>query len=994
MKLKVLPFLLGILFPSVLFSQNIDQLSDGGTPWGYKFSQYDEEIPVMHMAPVDVDALIAEDAIVDPLKDRPWRFGYNHYVSYNLNNSGVWKTLDNGDKVWRLGINCPDAITINLAFKYLSIPEGAKLYVYNADKTVSLGAFTQKYVSPEDLELGTELIPGESLIIEYYVPATCTGVGSVELYRVTHGYRGAVDYARAFGDAGSCNMNVNCPDGAPWSDQKRSVVMLVSGGSGFCTGALINNTCEDAKPYVLTANHCGSSGFGSWVFRFNWESATCPNPGASPSFTSMSGSTSRASRAAADMRLVEINSAVPAGNNAYWSGWNRGSANPPSVVGIHHPSGDIKKISFDDATIATNTAMGGETNCCWDVEWDRNTTTEGGSSGSPLFDNNGRIIGQLWGGAALCTNLTGHDYYGRIFQNWNPAGSPNNGQLEFWLAPSGCGAVPTTLDGYDPNAVSLTFDAQVQSITSPNGTLCTGTHSPVIVIRNNGTTTLTSMTINYQIDGGAATGAPWTGSLASGATTNFTMPNITIATGAHTYTVTIVTGSLNGSNTDLNTTNNAMTSNYTGAGGGSSVSLPFSEGFEGGTFPPTNWTNENPNSNVGSALWVRTTTASGFGGSTACALNDQITPAATTAGQVDNLITPYLDLTTQPTPLNLTFAVANARYDANFYDSLIVWISTNCGTTWTRLASYGNNTGGNSLATAPDVTSAFVPTAAQWATKTINLNAYASQTAALIRFQLRSGWGNNTYIDNVNIQGTPTVPPTASFSVNDNSICAGQTVTYNNTSSRATTFSWTFPGGSPSSGSTSPIVVTYAAAGTYTTTLTATNSFGTNTTTQTITVNALPTVTSNSTYGTVCDNGGNLVLSGGSPAGGTYSGPGVTGTNFNPATAGVGTHNITYSFTDGNGCSNSAVGSVVVAPCSGIDLSGLENVRIYPNPTTQIIYITGLSNAEHSYSIISTVGQEIRNGVITGDGAIDLGAVATGTYYIKIDSKFWKIIKQ
>lgn len=995
MKLKVLPYLIGILFPTILFSQNINQISDGGTPWGYKFSLYDEEIPMMDMGLVDVAALEAEDAIVDPLKDRPWRFGFNHYVGYNLNNSGVWKTLDNGDKVWRLGITCPGALTINLAFKYLSIPEGASLFVYNADRTVSLGAFTQKYVSP-DLELGTELIPGENLIIEYYVPASCTSVGSLELYRVTHGYRSAVDHARAFGTSGACNNNAQCFPA--YDDQIRSVVMLVSGGSGFCTGALINNTCNDGTPYVLTANHCGSSGFGSWVFRFNWEAPGCPQPGSSPAFTSISGAVQRAAFAGADMSLVEMTSGTAEANIAtyggYYAGWDRNNTAAVNQFCVHHPDGDIKKISFATGT-ATTATYGSAT--CWQTGTWTDGITEPGSSGSPLFNMSGLIIGQLYGGPSNCgceNNAgCGYDYYGKIFTSWTGGGT-NATRLSNWLDPSACNTGATTLVGFDPNAVSLTFDAQVQSITTPTGTLCTGTHSPIIVLRNNGTTTLTSMTINYQIDGGAVTPVAWTGSLASGASVNFTMPNITIAAGAHTYTATIVTASLNGSNTDLNTTNNASTSNYTGAGGGSSVSLPFTEGFESATFPPTNWTNENPNGNVGSALWVRTTTASGFGGSTACALNDQVTPSATTAGQLDNLITPFIDLTTQPTPINLTFAVANARYNASFYDSLIVWISTNCGSSWTRLASYGNNSGANQLTTAPDITTAFIPTAAQWATKTISLNAYATQTAAQIRFQLRSGWGNNTYIDNVNIQGAPTTPPTASFSVNDNNICAGQTVTYTNTSSGATSFTWNFPGGSPGSGTTSPITVTYATAGTYTTTLTATNSFGSNTITQTVTVNSLPSVTSTSNYGTVCDNGGNFVLSGGSPAGGTYSGTGVSGTNFNPATAGAGTHNITYTYTDGNGCSNAAVGSVVVAPCSGIDGNGLENVHIYPNPTTQIVYITGLSNAEHTYSIISTVGQEIRNGIITGDGSIDLGVVATGTYYIKIDNKYWKIIKQ
>lgn len=992
MKTKTLLLIVGILCPALLFSQQpIYQLSDGGTPWGLKFAQYESEIPVKDMGPVDLVTLQQEDAINDQNKNGSFRFGYNHMVDFNLNNSGVWKTLSNGDKVWRLAISCPEALSINIAFQYLSIPDGGKLFIYNEDKSVVLGAFTQQYVSP-DLMLGTELLPGEKIFVEYQVPASAPNVGHLEIFRITHGYRGYSDYTRAFGDAGACENNAMCPAYSAYANQIKSVVCLVSGGSEFCTGALINNTCNDGTPYVLTANHCGSSGFGSWVFRFNWQASGCTNPGSSPSSSSLSGGTQRAANPGSDMSLVQINSAVPAGYNAYFSGWDRNNTASVNQVAIHHPQGDIKKVSLATGT-ATTATYGSAT--CWQTGTWTDGVTEPGSSGSPLFNTSGLIVGQLYGGPSNCSCENnagcGYDYYGKLFTSWTGGGT-NATRLSNWLDPSGCTTGATTLNGYDPNAISLTYDAQVLSITSPSGTLCTGTHAPVIVLKNNGTTTLTSMSLQYSIDGGGTTTTPWSGSLASGASANFTMPNITIASGAHTYTVTIVTASLNGSNTDLNTSNNSLTSNYTGAGG-TGVSLPFTEGFEGVTYPPTSWTNQNPDGNVGSALWTRTTSCSGFGGSTACSKIDQITPSATTAGQVDNLITPYLDLTTAALP-QLTFSVANARYDATFYDSLIVSISTDCGSTWTRLASYGNSSGANQLSTAPDITTAFTPTAAQWSTKTIPLTAYASQTSAQIRFQLKSGWGNNTYVDDVNIQATPTTPPTASYTMNDNNICAGQSVIYTNTSSGATSFSWTFPGGSPSSGTTSPITVTYAAAGTYTTTLTATNGFGSNTTTQTVTVNPLPTVTSNSSYGTICDNVTPVTLTGGSPAGGTYSGTGVSSGQFNPAVSGSGTFNITYSYTDGNGCTNTAVGSIIVAPCSGIDDNDLSNVVLYPNPTTQFVNVKGLLPGEHTYSIISTLGQVIRTGVILGDGTIDLGVVAIGTYYIKIDNKFWKIIKQ
>lgn len=914
-KIKSLGFLVGILFPILAFGQQlVYQVSEGGIPWSYKWTQFDQEIPVMDMDAVDVNALMAEDLINDQQKNGPWRFGFNHFRNYNLNNSGTWKNLDNGDRVWRLGVSCPGAITVNLAFQYVSIPVGAKLFIYNEDKTITLGAFTQDYVSP-DLEFGTELLDGEKVFIEYYVPASCPSVGSLELCRITHGYRSTASYVdRAFGTSGACNNNAQCFPA--YDDQIRSVVMLVSGGSGFCTGALINNTCNDGTPYVLTANHCGSSGFGSWVFRFNWEAPTCPQPGASPSFTSISGATQRAAHPGADMSLVEMTSATAEANiatyGAYYAGWDRTNTPAVNQFCIHHPDGDIKKISFATGTAATAT-YGSAT--CWQTGTWTDGITEPGSSGSPLFNMSGLIIGQLYGGPSNCgceNNAgCGYDYYGKIFTSWTGGGT-NATRLSNWLDPASCATGATTLVGFDPNAISLTFDAQVQGITSPTGSLCTGTHSPVIVIKNNGTTTLTSMTINYQIDGGAATPFVWTGSLATGASTNVTMPSITIAAGAHTYTATIVTASLNGSNTDLNTANNASTSNYTGITATSSA-LPLAYGFEPTAMPPTTpaaWTLTN--GLAGSITFARTTAAFSLGAASAW-LN--YFADNTGSGTTDDLVMPYLDFSSVGAPSTMTFDVAYRRYNTSgtYDDSLRVLVSTNCGASWTTVYSKG----GTTLATVGTAsTTAFVPTAGQWRNESINLNSYAGLNNVLIKFQGYSKYGQNIYIDNINIQGTPAAPPTASFTTSGNTICAGQSVTYTNTSVGATTFSWTFPGGSPGTGSTSPIVVTYATAGTYTTTLTATNGSGSNTSTQTITVNAIPTNTASNT-GPYCA-GATIQLN--ATAGATdydWTGPNsfVQNNTQNPTIASSTTLNTgiyTVTITNASGCTATATTSVTV----------------------------------------------------------------------------------
>jgi hypothetical protein len=267
-------------------------------------------------------------------------------------------------------------------------------------------------------------------------------------------------------------MNANCPDGDPWDFQRRAAVMLVSGGNGFCSGSMINNSQNDGTPYVLTANHCGSNPT-NWVFRFNWQAPGCTNPASSPSFNSLSGAVSRAKRTPSDFHLVEItggleNGTVPLNYYTYFPGWDNSDVQSAvsQVIGIHHPSGDIKKIcrAFDNANNISHNNVGGA--AVWFMNsWD-DGVTEPGSSGSPLFDQNGRIIGQLYGGAAACngTNNNGqYDFYGRFGVSWDLG-------VKGILAPSSCGTEPSTNDGFDPNPASSSVEELTSNLfsVSPN----------------------------------------------------------------------------------------------------------------------------------------------------------------------------------------------------------------------------------------------------------------------------------------------------------------------------------------------------------------------------------------------------------------------------------------------------------------------------------------------------------------------------------------------
>ena len=560
MKQLFTTFLFLSLFSIIGFTQNIQ--GDGGLPKTFKQTLNTKDIDTWVFETPDISSLQAEDAINDPKGIAPWRFGYNNYTDLNLNNAGTWLETPNGSKIWRIVLSCEEALTVNLTFTESFIPEGNELYVYNPEKDFILGSFDENHIYKG--ELGTELVPGNTVVVEYFIP-NGNDLGVINVSTVTHGYRTANEFSeKAFGSSGGCNMNANCPDGATWINERNSVVMLVSGSSGFCTGALINNTLNDGTPYVLTANHCYSNP-ANWIFRFNWQSANCNNPGGQPSFVSLSGATLRSRRTPTDFCLVEItggldNGTVPASYNPFFAGWDNTGDVPSSTVCIHHPAGDIKKISFDDDAASISQSMGSsEASSTWTVQWDRNTTTEGGSSGSPLFDQNHRIIGQLWGGGASCQNINAPDYYGRVSKSWNPSGSNTTNQLEHWLDPNSAGA--GFVDGFDPSGASASeYDAGVSGASLSETAVCGTEYIPSFNLSNPGAQTLTSATINYSIDGGGQQIYNWTGSLAQYQSETVTLPAVNLGTGNHTLSIEVSSpNNENDENANNNVANDAIT---------------------------------------------------------------------------------------------------------------------------------------------------------------------------------------------------------------------------------------------------------------------------------------------------------------------------------------------------------------------------------------------------------------------------------------------------
>ncbi|NRA11826.1 MAG: lysyl endopeptidase, partial [Crocinitomicaceae bacterium] len=344
---------------SVLFLSGFafGQVTDLGGPLGWVNNSNFKTIDAVHIMPkINLKSLEAEDVLNDAAKDAPWRFGQKFETNISLENSPYnWNILPNGDRVWRTEIKCNTALSINLILSDFFLPEGAYLYLYDKEETNRVGAYTSRN-NREDGLLSTELVIGDDIIVEYVEPFAVKNHGRFTISNVIHGYRsiGIIQdqLEKGINDSGDCHYDVNCPLGNGWGNEARSAAMIVVNGNGICSGALINNTCEDGRPIILTANHCLTSGTTTWSFRFNWASPpgteSCASvlgstdPGA-PFDQTANGATVLANDTESDFLLLEADNMTLADAmawNVYYAGWNHDeNTTITEATCIHHPVG-------------------------------------------------------------------------------------------------------------------------------------------------------------------------------------------------------------------------------------------------------------------------------------------------------------------------------------------------------------------------------------------------------------------------------------------------------------------------------------------------------------------------------------------------------------------------------------------------------------------------------------------------------------------------------
>ncbi|MBO7480968.1 MAG: PKD domain-containing protein [Bacteroidales bacterium] len=563
---KIVLFVLSVaalLVSATVYSQN--------QPVSFKHSDLLSEIDNVVVASPDMAQIMNEDAS-DEKNGEMYKVARILDVNMNMDNCGTTDILADGTKVWRVRIVSNGAVALKVMCSDFFIPQGAELFLYNENRRQLVSVN-----SKDNPQYGTyyspKMIQGDVLYMEYVQPASVVGTPVINIDALSYFYRGVDAFVgyytqkreTGFGESLSCEVNVNCPLGNDWQVQKKGVAeifVIVGWSGGFCSGTLVNNTANDGTPYFLTADHCGgvdgANSFGRWEFYFNFESPNCNNPTSEPDYDVVTGCSLKARPSGAEasgtdflLLLLSTDEDNLEQIGAYYNGWDRSTETTSNAIGIHHPAGDIKKISSITSELTFDTFQQGNTqNGHWRATWNATTGfTEGGSSGSPLFRGSNKLVmGTLSGGPSYnCSSPASmlYDVYGRFDLHWENGGTSSANQLKPWLDPQNTNA--ETCSGRYPNS---------------------GTPDPPSPSTINADFTGTPTTVNI---GGtvafrdASTGNPtsWSWSFPGGnpSTSTSQNPSVVYST-AGTYNVSLTVS--NGTDEDTETKNAYITVNENG----------------------------------------------------------------------------------------------------------------------------------------------------------------------------------------------------------------------------------------------------------------------------------------------------------------------------------------------------------------------------------------------------------------------------------------------
>lgn len=481
------------------------QISEGGRPPSFDFtsskikslqnrSKVSVDVPILF----DKSELLLED-IKNGSLSTPLRVGVIIPIELSMDNSGEWFDLPNGQRIWQLEINAPGALAISLLYDQFIIPEGDKLFIYSKDRRHIIGAFTNK-ANRLKKEFATEFVAGDQIILEYVIDHLKSNSDgnvvkeglpsenkdkidsaerSIVISGVQYGYNYIeVQYNSELGRSGYCQVDINCSEGAAWQDQKKGVYKTltpINGSSYLCTGTIVNNTSENFEPLALTAHHCFMAqgkeatvkDLRQQVYYFNYERDGCDTEEKDvKGVQTMVGAVMLAKNkrsGSSDGALLRLNTYIPVDYGVYYNGWYSGSSAATSGVGIHHPLGDVKKINTFKQKLVSQ--AGTQWKAVWsetDNGWGQ---TEPGSSGSPLFNQDGLVIGTLTGAPNIGSTprcdapiAMRYSLYGKLWNHVNKPYSKDPAlQIKTYLDPANLG-VQSMHGSYNMNYIEVDKD--------------------------------------------------------------------------------------------------------------------------------------------------------------------------------------------------------------------------------------------------------------------------------------------------------------------------------------------------------------------------------------------------------------------------------------------------------------------------------------------------------------------------------------------------------
>lgn len=439
---------------------------------------------------MDLRAVREADARDMALGEIP-RFAVPNDVQVTPLDAGSVQDLGNGRVAWRLRLTCENAVNMNIGSLW-NVPDSVRMYLLDKDGFTPYGAFTSAD-NHDHGQLWTPIVAGSvmELFVELDERDWDAFAAGFTITRVSTGYR---HFGEALMDglaareqgadrpeedddrSAACHVDVACNDAYPWCLQVKGAAAYTLNGFGTCSGGMLNNVRENRDPIFMSANHCGiHNNPASAVIYWNYQNATCREPGSSASAgagtcgnippgancnsTTSSGASLIATYQPADWTLVRLSTTPPDSFKVVYLGWDRrspGVATPSAGFGIHHPGVQEKRISSENNPFATQTiSIGGPNISCWRVQYDAGGI-EQGSSGSPLFNQAGRVVGTATAVDTLTACFPQFTWYGRLDLAWT-----NTPAIRTALDPDNTGAETLDLKQFFPDAAPDTFGFEI-----------------------------------------------------------------------------------------------------------------------------------------------------------------------------------------------------------------------------------------------------------------------------------------------------------------------------------------------------------------------------------------------------------------------------------------------------------------------------------------------------------------------------------------------------